>query len=206
MEERTISLKKGREISLEKGIKSLRVSVTWDENTNRRSSSEDFDVDLIILELDKNGRCISPDHLVFYGSLELTEDGKFTDPERAVVHSGDDRDGSGEGEECNVIFSKINREAEKLIFLININEAVNRRQSFSMIRNTEVQAFVDGKNVAKLAYRLDESYQDCTSIVFCAVERTGASNWKFVALGDGHKGTLFSLLNGYGLKFKETNI
>lgn len=206
MEERVISLQKGREISLEKGIKSLKVSVTWDENRRKNNLNEDFDVDLIILELDENGRCLSPDHLVFYGSFELTEDGKFTDPERAVIHSGDDRDGSGEGEECVVNFSKVNRQATKLLFLININEAVKRGQKFDMIKNTEVKAYVDGKETPKLVYRLDESYGDYTSIIFCSVDREGANNWRFSALGDGSKGTLFSLLRGYGLRFKESDI
>ena len=46
MEEREISLVKGRQISLTKGLKQLTVEVVWEENKRSVSSDEDFDIDL----------------------------------------------------------------------------------------------------------------------------------------------------------------
>lgn len=205
-EEREISLMKGRQISLTKGLKRLRVEVIWEENRKSSSSDEDFDIDLIIVELDDRGRAISPDHLVFYGSLEQTEDWKFTDPERGCVHSGDDRDGSGDGEECIIYPNKLNPKVKDIVFLINIYDATSRHQTFSQIKGAEVRAYEDGKDIAKLVYRLDEDYRDDTILVFGKMTRIEGNKFTFTALGEGSNQTLFKSLVKYGLKFKESDI
>lgn len=206
MEEREISLVKGRQISLTKGLKQLKVEVVWEENKRSVSSDEDFDIDLIIVELDERGRALSPDHLVFYGSLEQTEDYKFTDPERSVVHSGDDRDGSGDGEECIIYPGKLNSRVKDIVFLINIYDSTSRKQTFKMIKGAEVRAYEDGKDIAKLVYRLDEDYKDDTILVFGKMTRIEGNKLTFTALGEGSNQTLFKSLVKYGLKFKESDI
>lgn len=206
MEEREISLVKGRQISLTKGLKQLKVEVVWEENKRSVSSDEDFDIDLIIVELDERGRALSPDHLVFYGSLEQTEDYKFTDPERSVVHSGDDRDGSGDGEECIIYPGKLNLRVKDIVFLINIYDSTSRKQTFKMIKGAEVRAYEDGKDIAKLVYRLDEDYKDDTILVFGKMTRIEGNKFTFTALGEGSNQTLFKSLVKYGLKFKESDI
>lgn len=206
MEEREISLVKGRQISLTKGLKQLRVEVVWEENKRAISSDEDFDIDLIIVELDERGRALSPDHLVFYGSLEQTEDYKFTDPERATTHSGDNRTGAGDGEECIIYPGKLNPKVKDIVFLINIYDAASRNQTFKMIKGAEVRAYEDGKDIAKLVYRLDEDYKDDTILVFGKMTRIEGNKFTFTALGEGSNQTLFKSLVKYGLKFKESDI
>lgn len=64
--EREITLTKQRSVSLKKGLSKLRVEIVWKPNSRAlRNSNYDFDVDLITVELNKNGKCPSPDHLVF---------------------------------------------------------------------------------------------------------------------------------------------
>lgn len=207
--DREISLSKGREISLEKGLREFKVEVVWQENRGSRGlrADESFDIDLIIVELDERGKALSPDHLVFYGSQEMTPDGKFTDPEKAVIHSGDDRDGTGDGEACVVYPQKVSKEATDIVFLINIYEGKQRNQTFSKIRGAEVRGFEDGSDVPKLVYKLDDDYKEDTVLVFGKMTRIdGTGKWKFVALGDGSAQTLFQSLVQYGLRFKESNI
>ena len=206
MEEREISLVKGRQISLTKGLKQLKVEVVWEENKRSVSSDEDFDIDLIIVELDERGRALSPDHLFFYDSLEQTQDYKFTDPERSVVHSGDDRDGSGDGEGCIIYPGKLNSRVKDIVFLINIYDSTSRKQTFKMIKGAEVRAYEDGKDIAKLVYRLDEDYKDDTILVFGKMTRIEGNKFTFTALGEGSNQTLFKSLVKYGLKFKESDI
>lgn len=68
--EREITLTKQRSVSLKKGLSKLKVEIVWKPNSRAlRSSNYDFDVDLITVELNKMGKCPSPDHLVFYSSI-----------------------------------------------------------------------------------------------------------------------------------------
>ena len=84
-----VNLTKGQNVNLTKGVQNVKVGLSWDANDN---SSNDFDLDVIAIELnDKNGKAVGDDFLVFYNSSCKTSDGKPTDPNKAVVHSGDNR-------------------------------------------------------------------------------------------------------------------
>lgn len=212
VEEREISLSKGRQVSLTKGLSKLRISVEWKPNTKARNSNQDFDIDLIVVETESLGegkyRCLSPDHLVFYGSYETTSDGKFTDPQGAVIHSGDDRTGDGDGEECEIIPKKLDSAVSDIFFIINIYEGSQRDQTFDMIKGAEVKVYEDGKDVPKLVYRLDEDidFKGSTLMVLGSLSREDRNKFKFTAIGDSSNQSLFSCLSQYGLKFKENNI
>lgn len=211
-EEREISLSKGRQVSLTKGLSKLRVSVEWKPNTRSRNSNQDFDIDLIVVETqalsDGRYRCLSPDHLVFYGSYETTTDGKFTDPQGAVVHSGDDRTGDGDGEECEIIPKKLDSGVTDIFFIINIYEGAQRNQTFEMIKGAEVKVYEDGKDVPKLVYRLDEDtdFKRGTIMTLGSLTREERNKFKFSAIGESGNQSLFQVLTKYGLKFKEDNI
>lgn len=191
-----INITKGREIPIGKGIKSLRVSVEWSEN--RRG--EDFDIDLMVVEVDKNEKAPNADYLVFYNSVLQTDDYKITDPDQAVVHSGDDRDG-GEGEEVVVNIKKINPNINNIIFFLDISEAESRNQTFRVIRDAVVKVYVDDNSSPKLVYNLGESFKEFTNMTVCSIVRDGGNRWKFVADSEGRAGSIFKYLKKYGFKF-----
>ena len=211
-EERKISLSKGRQVSLTKGLSSLRVSVEWKPNTRARNSNQDFDIDLIIVEAkslgDNKFRCLSPDHLVFYGSYEQTDEGKFTDPQCAVIHSGDDRSGDGDGEECIVIPKKLDSAITDIFFIVNIYEGQSRKQTFDLVKGLEVKVYEDGKDIPKLVYKLDEDdeFKGGTVLTLGNLTREDRNKFKFTAIGESCNESLFQVLTKYGLKFKEDNI
>ena len=199
-----VRLRKGNKVSLEKGLTSLRVELTWNESTRR---GETFDPDVMAVELyDKGTRVIDEKHFVFYGSPYLTKDGKLTDPESAVVHSGDDRDGSGDGEEMIINFRKLNPNVGCVTFIVNIYEAIKKNQTFSCMKNAVIRAFKDNEDQPTLVYELDESYGNCTYLIFCSVVKKENGSWEFVAEGDGGNGTLSECIKQFGIDSDEDDI
>lgn len=212
--EREITLTKQRSVSLKKGLSKLKVEIVWKPNSRAlRSSNYDFDVDLITVELNKMGKCPSPDHLVFYSSILQTSEGMLTDPFEAVQYGGDNtgsEDESGDDGYCNeevlIYPKKVDPNITDILFLVNIYDSGTREQTFKMIDGAEVRAYEDGKDIAKLVYKLDDDYKNDTTLVFGKLSRVEGNRWEFQALGEGSNQTLFKSLVKYGLKFKESDI
>lgn len=90
--------------------------------------------------------------------------------------------------------------------MVNIYDSETREQTFKMIDGAEVRAYEDGKDIAKLVYKLDDDYKNDTTLVFGKLSRVEGNRWEFQALGEGSNQTLFKSLVKYGLKFKESDI
>lgn len=203
MEERAINLTKGRSLTLEKGIRKLTVNLNWEENRRSTKTSEDFDIDLIAIELNKQGKAISPDHLVFFNSICETANHELCDPEEAVIYGGDDTDGSSDdGESMDVIVSKINPEVDEIRFFANIYDAEDRHQEFSMMRNASVKVYQDGKDTPSIVYDLTDDYRNDTFIHVATLKRVEGRVFRFIAEGNGNNNDLLGNLSGFGLKFK----
>lgn len=78
-----INLQKGGRIDLSKESTAsvFRIGLGWDA----AQPGKEFDLDAMALMLKADGKCLSDNHMVFYGNLE--------DPTKSVKHSGDNRTG-----------------------------------------------------------------------------------------------------------------
>ena len=87
-----VNLRKGQRVELAKGVSKLRVELTWQASRK----AETWDLDIMALELNSEQLIANNDirYLVFYNNLK--------DPQGALVHSGDDRTGEGDGEEMRL--------------------------------------------------------------------------------------------------------
>lgn len=76
--------------------------------------------------------------------------------------------------------SRINR----LVFVVNIYDCVNRRQDFGMIRNAyiRIQNPHTGEELAR--YNLSENYASKTTLIAGEMYRY-ENEWKFSAVGEG---------------------
>jgi tellurium resistance protein TerD len=94
----TANLRKGQRVELAKGLKKLRIELTWQASRK----AEAWDLDIMGIELDDDQLLCKDDvrRFVFYGNEKLS------DPEGALVHSGDDRTGEGDGEEMILNLNK----------------------------------------------------------------------------------------------------
>jgi tellurium resistance protein TerD len=193
----TVNLRKGQRVELAKGINKLRIELTW--NASRRAQSWDLDIMAIEVDEDQLIAKDDPRRLVYYNNLQ--------DPENALVHSGDDRTGDGDGEEMKLDLSKVSTDVKELIFILNIFESMKNGQNFGEIKGTTLRIFYDNNTIPDLVYNLEEedSHKTATVLKVCSVYRSGGI-WKFKAINEGVTGTLTSVLTNYGLGSNDNSI
>jgi stress response protein SCP2 len=179
-----VSLTKGQKVNLTKdnpGLASLTIGLGWDAKRSIgrifSSGSGNFDCDAAAILL-KNGHFVSPNDLVYFGNLEH----KYA----AVKHGGDNLTGKGDGddEQIFVNLAGIPDEYDRIVFAVNIYNALQRDQHFGMIKNAFIRV-VDGNSGAELyRYNLTDNYNGKIAMLFGEVYRHNGE-WKFSALGEG---------------------
>ncbi|OFE16154.1 chemical-damaging agent resistance protein C [Humibacillus sp. DSM 29435] len=188
----SISLSKGGNISLSKaspGLIRLQVGLGWDART---TTGFDFDLDASVVVCDANGRCINDRWFVFYGQL--------VSPNNAVVHQGDNLDGSGDGDDevVKVELTALPPEAQRLVFVVSIHDAEVRGQNFGQVQNSSIRMVDETTGGELVRYDLTEDYSTETAMIFGELYRHG-TEWKFRAIGQGYAGGLASVIKDFGL-------
>ena len=174
-----VCLQKGQKVSLTKdnpGLKKVVVGLGWD--VNAFDTGGDFDLDAAAFLLTDTGKVAGQGDFVFFGNLTHASGG--------VQHMGDNRTGAGEGDDEQILMdlSKIPPEYDRIVIVVNIYDAVRRRQQFGMIRNAFIR-LVDGRNNREMCkYNLTEDYSGMTAMIFGEIYRYNGE-WKFSAIGQG---------------------
>ncbi len=203
-----INLTKGQRINLSKEgggtLKKVRVGLGWDPVTESSgggffkkllaagSSGPDIDCDASVLMLNDKGRLAGKDDLIYYGQLK--------DKSGAVVHQGDNITGEGEGDDEVIVVDlpKVKSEYHRLVFVVNIYNAEQKRQHFGMIQNAYIRVVDDANNKELCKYNLSEGYDKMTALTVGELSRDG-SGWKFGAIGDAStESSLQSITKRYG--------
>lgn len=187
-----INLSKGQKISLEKeapGLKKIRVGLGWD--IRQSDTGEDFDLDASVFMLGENEKIASNNHFIFYNNLKS--------PDGSVMHTGDNRTGVGEGDDEVVLIelSKVDNAIKKLVFVVTIHKAEERKQNFGQIANSFVRIVNEDNNKEIAKYDLGEDYSVETSMIMCEIYKHN-NEWKVNAVGSGYQGGLQALVNRYG--------
>lgn len=194
----SISLQKGQKVNLTKenvGLSKMLVGLGWDEAPQQKhgffsSKPKPIDCDASIIML-KNDKFVNKGDLVYYGNLQHKSGG--------VQHLGDNLTGAGEGDDEQIVLDlpKIPQEYNRLVIVVNIYSAVERKQHFGMIQNAFCR-LVDGRNNKEMCkYNLTEDYSGLTAMIFGEIYRRD-NEWKFNAVGQGtHDVNLSELLKRY---------
>ena len=99
---------------------------------------------------------------------------------------GDNLTGAGEGddEQIYVDLAQVPSEYDRIVIVVNIYQAVQRKQHFGMIQNAFIR-LVDGRNNNEMChYSLTDDYSGMTAMIFGEVYRHNGE-WKFNAIGQG---------------------
>ncbi|NGZ74870.1 TerD family protein [Saccharibacillus alkalitolerans] len=189
----TISLSKGQRIDLTKtnpGLKKIMIGLGWD--TNKYSSGADYDLDASVFLLHEDGRAKGIEDFVFYNNPKT--------PNGAIVHTGDNRTGEGEGDDEQILvdFSLVPANITRLGITVTIHDAEARAQNFGQVSNAFVRVVDEQDNREVLRYDLGEEFSVETAVVICELYRHG-EDWKFQAIGSGFAGGLAALCKNYGL-------
>lgn len=187
----TINLEKGQKVDLTKtnpNLKKIMLGLGWD--IKKLDAGKDFDLDASAFLLNKSGKTQNEKDFVFYNNLKH-ESG-------AVIHSGDNRTGAGEGDDeiITIEFGKVPSNVDKIVFVITIFQAGERKQNFGMVSNSFVRVVDADTNTELMRYNLGEEFSIETGVVICEVYRYN-NEWKFGAIGSGYKGGLDELIKNY---------
>ena len=181
-----INLQKGQReaINAQKFI----IGLGWD--TNQSSTGASFDLDASVFVLGENGKLLSDSHFVFYNNLKS--------PNEAVVHTGDNLTGDGDGDDEQVIvdLSKIESNAAEICVVVTIHDADDRKQNFGQVRNSFIRIVDSSTNSDIVKYELDEDFSIEKAVEFGRIYKRN-NEWKFEAVGNGMKGGLQDFLNKY---------
>ena len=165
----SINLQKGQKIDLTKNNPSLKkiiVGLGWDA-----AEMDEINIDCDASAfLCRNGKLVKENDIVCYYNLKHKS--------KAVIHSGDNLTGDGEGDDEQIIvdFSKVSEDYDKIMFVVNIYDCKTRKQHFGMISNELCK------------YNLSENYDNKTAMIFGEVYRKDGE-WKFNAVGQATEDT-----------------
>ena len=192
-----VRLSKGQKVDLTKtnpNSKEIIVGLGW--ASNQEGSSHSFDIDASAFLIGANGKVKDENDLVFYNNP--------SGGQGSVRHSGDNKRGSGEGddEQIRINLSTVPATIEKIAFTITINDAQTKRQSFGDLKSSYVRILNANTNELLLKYELGQEFSVETAIVAAEIYRH-AGEWKFNAIASGFQGGLAALCRNYGLEVEE---
>lgn len=179
----SVNLQKGQKVQLRKetggSLHRIMVGLGWDEVQQKRGffapKPQDIDCDASAI-ICTNGRLMGSGDIVFYNNLVHAS--------QAVRHMGDNLTGAGEGDDEQVFvdLDRLPAQYDKVVFVVSIYQAAERRQHFGMIRNCFIR-ICDGETGKEICrYNLSENYDNMTAMVVGEIYRYNGE-WKFNAIG-----------------------
>ena len=183
-----VNLQKGQKVDLTKGndgLKTLMIGLGWDEASQPSKGffgsllgggqTKNFDCDASALLL-TNGKLIGKENIVYFGNLSHKSG--------SIVYQGDNLTGAGDGddEQIKIFLDRVPTNCDKIVFVVNIFQAMERKQHFGMIRNAFIRIVNDKNGQEICRYNLSENHDNMTAMIFGEVYRYNGE-WKFSALG-----------------------
>jgi stress response protein SCP2 len=192
----SVNLQKGQKVELKKRdggtLSSVMVGLGWDEVRKKGgffssllSNTQDIDCDASAF-LCQGGKVVDVSDIVYFGNLKHKSG--------AVQHMGDNLTGEGDGDDEQILVDlrRLPECYDKLIFVVNIYKAQERRQHFGLVENAFIR-ICDDKGQELCKYNLSEHYDNMMAMVFGELYRYNGV-WKFSAIGQPTKDNSISEL------------
>lgn len=179
----SISLQKGQKVSLSKdnaGLSKIIAGLGWDEVKQKGgffSKPQPIDCDASAILL-KDGKFRDKDDVVYFGQLKHRSG--------SVQHMGDNLTGAGDGDDEQIVIdlTKVPAEYDRIVIVVNIYAATQRKQHFGLIKNAFIRLVDTRNNNEMFRYDLTENYSGMTAMIFGELYRKDGE-WKFSAIGQG---------------------
>lgn len=187
-----VNLQKGQKVNLKKSdgqaLSRIRIGLGWDPVEQKKGglfgsifggSAPDIDCDASVIVC-KGGRLSGKNDVVYFGNLKHSSG--------AIVHTGDNLTGDGEGDDEQILvdLTAVPQDYDKLVFVVNIYDCESRKQDFGMIANAFIRICDERTGEEFCRYNLSESYAGMTAMIFGEIYRHNGE-WKFNAIGQGTK-------------------
>jgi len=148
------------------------------------------DVDVSAFLLGDSGKVIGDSWFVFYGQQ--------SSPDNSVkLHTTAIHD----RESIDLSLSRLNPAVKKIVFVLTINEAYEKKLNFSMLCDAYVRIMNISDNSELASFKMYDYYDNVTSMMIGELYRYNGV-WKFNAIGNGVTRDLAGLCDLYGV---ETN-
>ena len=186
-----VNLQKGQKVNLKKSdgqaLSRIRIGLGWDPVKQEKKgglfgsifggSAPDIDCDASVIVC-KGGRLSGKKDVVYFGNLKH--------PSGAIVHTGDNLTGEGDGDDEQILvdLTAVPQDYDKLVFVVNIYDCESRKQDFGMIANAFIRICDERTGEEFCRYNLSESYAGMTAMIFGEIYRHNGE-WKFNAIGQG---------------------
>lgn len=167
-----LNLSKGAVVDLSKkepGMKNVTVLALWD----LLNDSADLDISAFLLA--ENGKVTKAEDIVYFNQPEAP----------GIKKNGDNTTGGGDGESMEIALDKIPSYCQSIVFVVNIFEAMEKKQTFGMVDNACVKILnKDAGNKEVCNFSLKDDYSSCTGVILAKMTR-GSDGWSFEAVGQG---------------------
>lgn len=185
-----IELKKKQPFDLTKrepGLRKILAGLSWGKAIVNGVA---IDCDVSVFMLADTNKIPAEKFFVFYNNLQ-SEDG-------AVKHTGDNRDGSGDGdgEVIEIDLSKVAAQVVQILFAVTIDEAVARGHHFGNLSSAAIRILNGTSSTEICSFTLAEQFSDADSLIIGRLYRD-EKEWKFEAMGDAFGGGLAALVELY---------
>ena len=188
-----VNLVKGQKVELTKsnpGLTKINAGLGWDVNSFDSGAAFDLDAEAFLLS--DTGKVTSDADFIFYGNTTHTSG--------SVEHTGDNRDGAGDGDDetIKIDLSRVPQNISRIAFTATIYDAAVSNQNFGQVRNAFIRIYNPDTNEELVRYDLTEDFSIETALVIAELYRHNGE-WKFNAVGAGYQGGLEALCRGFGV-------
>lgn len=174
---------KGQKVQLKSADnpQKIRACIGW----NVLNTKCDVDVSAFLLN---NGRVLGDAWFVFYG--------QESSPDGSTVFSANS---SPDRESISIDFNRLNASVDRIVFILTINEASEKRLNFSMIKDAYIRIIDTSSNQELVSFKIDEYYSNVISMTIGEIYLHNGI-WKFNAVGNGVGKDLAGLCQQYGVQ------
>ncbi len=188
----------GQKISLTKenpGLSKIVIGMGWNP---RRTDGKAFDLDAAAFLVAADGKIRTAQDMVSY------VEGFTTHASGAVIYSGDNKTGDGEGDDetLTVDLSKVPDDVMKIVFTASIYAGRSRNQNFGMVDGAYARLVDAGNNAELYKFDLSEDASTNTAVILVRLYRNN-NEWKFEGVGQGFNGGFQALCAEHGLPVDE---
>ncbi len=178
------TIQKGQKVLLSNGPApaSIQAKLGWNV------TNPNCDVDVSAFLLNSSGKVIGDDWFVFYG--------QDTSPDGSTVFS---EDHGADREKISINLQKLNPNVSKIVFVLTINEAIEKHLNFSMLKDAYIRILDTAANTELVSFKMDEYYSNVTSMMIGEIYQYNGA-WKFNAIGNGVARDLAGLCELYGVQ------
>lgn len=177
-------VQKGQKVNInsQAPLNCIKAAFGW----NTLNSACDCDVSAFMLG--DNSKVLGDDWFVFYGQTDSPDHST-----QFINVQGEDR------EVIQIDVRKLNPAVKKIVFVLTINEALEKRLNFSMMKDAYVRIFNGESNEQLVSFQLSDYYANVTSMMIGEVYLHNGT-WKFNAIGNGVARDLAGLCEFYGVQ------